>query len=110
MTRRFPASRSPLRAAIAVGVIATGVACGEETPSEYSAQNTDDFFAACTDATIDSVLHTRLCQCVIDELTTELDFEEFVELDEAMAAEPARPTASAIVDVVADCVIEVGDL
>ena len=84
--------------------------CGDDAPTDYSATTTDDFFAACTDATLDSVLHTRLCQCVIDELTAELDFTEFAELDAEMAAEPAPATSPIIIDAVADCVIEVGDL
>ncbi len=102
---------TPLARVAAVLLSAVLIAgCGEDAPTEYSAQNTDDFFAACTDATIDSVLHTRLCQCVIDELTSALDYAEFVDLDEAMRAEPAPPTSAQIIDVVADCVIEVGDL
>lgn len=101
----------PRRATVLVIVASALVAgCGDDAPTDYSATTTDDFFAACTDATLDSVLHTRLCQCVIDELTSELDYATFVELSDAMAAEPAPPTAPEIVDVVADCVIEVGDL
>lgn len=94
-----------------VGAVLLLGACGSDVPADYSAETTDDFFAACTEPVEDSILRTRLCQCVIDTIQVEIPYEEFVELDAELAVEEPRiATPPVLVDVIARCVIDEADL
>ncbi len=93
-----------------------GVAgCSEETQLDFVQDNADSFMAACTDTTEDALIQTELCQCVIDTAQVRLRFAEFDAFEASLTAEvaegePAPPLPPEIVEIVAECVIEVGEL
>ncbi len=86
------------------------VGCSPEVQTDYDAQNSDNFFAACTDPTIDDLIYTRLCQCVIEEVRSTVSYDRFVELDDLMVENPEGAVPDEVVDIVADCVISEAEL
>lgn len=66
--------------------------------------------AACVDGPVDGIYQQRVCLCVYDEVEATMAFERFLEINEALAdaENPALPED--LLEVVAGCVIEEGDL
>src|SRR5215212_412108 len=63
----------------------------EDPPSDYDARTEDDFMATCT-ADADSLGFTRaddFCQCAYDDIAARIDYDRFVEIDEALQADPS---------------------
>jgi hypothetical protein len=63
----------------------------EDPPSDYDARTEDDFMATCT-VDAESLGFTRaedFCQCAYDDITAEIDYDRFVEIDEALQADPS---------------------
>lgn len=85
-------------------------ACGTESPTEYSAENQEAFMAACVDGPVDGIYQQRVCLCVYEEAEAALPFERFLEINNQLssAEEPVLPDD--LVELVAQCVIEEGDL
>lgn len=104
----------PLRSCLRVlliGLFGLAVsACAPEPQTEYSQQTEDNFFAACTDPVNDSILHTRLCQCVYQRMRVVVPYGRLVVLDEEMVADPELRLQPELVELIADCVIQEGDL
>ena len=94
----------------ALVVLFTMAACSVEEPNEYSDENRDAFLAACTDEGIDGLYQLRVCQCAYDEAEATIPFERFREINDdlADAEEPTLPDD--MLDVLAVCIIEEGDL
>ncbi len=95
--------------------LATATACGSEPQLDFTQENTDSFLAACTTTPDDLLLHARICQCVIDTAEARLRFTEFEAFEDQLTAETAdgAPPAAlppAVVELVAECVIEEGGL
>lgn len=86
------------------------VSCGDEPPTDYTDQNRVDFLASCADPLTDQLMDIELCQCVFEAVQREIDFDRFVEIEELLAGTPAAPLPAEVVDLVADCVIELADL
>jgi hypothetical protein len=87
-----------------------GSACGADGPSEYSDENREAFLAACSDGESDGLYEQRVCRCAYDEAEATMSFERFREISDelAEAEEPALPED--MLDLLAGCVIEEGDL
>lgn len=97
-------------------IIATGAllaclaACGAEAPTEYSQENEDAFLAACSDAAIDGIFEQRVCRCVYQEAEATIAFDRFLEINEQLADAESPVLPDDLLDLIADCVIEEGDL
>lgn len=101
--------RSPLIVSLfAVTTLLAG--CGEETPTDYSAENREAFLAACVDDSVDGLFPQRICQCVYDEAESTIAFERFAEIEEQLSGNETTPLPDDLLDLVAHCVIEEGDL
>jgi len=94
----------------AVGLTIGLTACGGETPTEYSEANQEAFLAACVDDAVDGVYQQRVCRCVYDEARDAIAFERFLEINEALTDSEDAVLPDDLLDVVAACVIEEGDL
>ncbi len=102
-------SRSGLLAAAGLTAVLL-VSCGQETPTEYSSENQEAFMAACVDAEVDGIFQQRVCRCVYDEAVETIPFERFLEINEALEEAEAAALPEDLLDVVAGCAIEEGDL
>lgn len=91
-----------------LGLVVAG--CGTDTPSDYGAENREAFMAACVDGDTDGIFQQRVCQCVYDEAEATIPFERFVEIEDALTDDEEAALPDDLVDVVARCVIEEGDL
>ena len=63
----------------------------EDPPSDYDARTEDDFMATCT-ADADQLGFTRsddFCQCAYDDITAEIGYDDFVEIDAALSDDPS---------------------
>lgn len=96
---------------LAVGLLTFGVsACGAETPTEYSAENRDAFMAACVDGPVDGIYQQRVCLCVYEEAETNIPFERFLEIEDQLTDVENPDLPEDLLELVAQCVIEEGDL
>lgn len=109
---RLPARRSRIRSsalllALGLAVIAS---CGTDEATEYGDENREAFLAACTDGGSDGLYEQRVCQCVYDEAEASIPFERFREVNDELAdaEDPALPDE--LLDALAVCIIEEGDL
>ncbi len=98
-------------------VAASGLAagCSEEVQLDFVQDNADSFMAACTSTSDDSIIQAEICQCVIDKAQVRLRFSEFEAIEESLKVEvadgsPPPTLPPAMVEIVAECVIEVGEL
>ncbi|MEZ5230262.1 MAG: hypothetical protein R2710_27440 [Acidimicrobiales bacterium] len=97
----------------AAALVAAG--CSEEAQLDFQQENADGFMAGCASTTDDPVIQVELCQCVIDTAQVRLRFTEFEEMEAELKAEvpegePPPPLPPELVEIVAECVIEVGEL
>ena len=90
--------------------VLTLAGCAPEPQSEYTKETASNFFAGCTDPKSDSLLHTRLCQCVYQRMSVTIPYDRLAVLDAELAADPELRLPRDFVALVADCVIEEGDL
>ena len=110
-TVTFVRNRRVLVQLIAAATVALGLsACGTETATEYSAENQEAFMAACVDGPIDGVYQQRVCRCVYEEAQDTIPFERFLEINEELADVENSVLPEDLLDVIAGCVIEEGDL
>ena len=106
----------PTRQRRRVGAIVVGLltvvlgACSEPIQTEYTAQESENFFAACTVPVEDSILQGRLCQCVFERAQTQITYERFAEIDAALVADPLADLPPELTEIVAQCVIDEADL
>lgn len=110
MWTRSPLGRLRLASALCAAALLLAAGCGEDAPSDYSAENKDAFLAACTDAVGDDLLQQRVCLCVFEESSNEIPFERFVEIDDVFAGDPVAPLPDDLAALVARCVIDEADL
>ncbi len=100
---------------LAAAALLGATGCSEETQLDFVQDNADGFMAACTSTTDDTLLQTEICQCVIDTAQVRLRFSEFEAIEATLTVEvadgdPPPPLSPQIVEIVAECVIEVGEL
>lgn len=107
MTQRLRLSICVLAGIVASLVLA---ACGGEGPTEYSADNRDAFLAACLDADVDGLYQQRLCLCAYEEVEASIPFERFREINEQLENVDTAALPEDLLEVLASCVIEEGDL
>ncbi len=84
--------------------------CSPEPQTEYTKETASNFFAGCTDPKVDSLLQTRLCQCVYQRMNVSIPYERLAVLDGELAADPELRLPREFVSLIAECVIEEGDL
>lgn len=96
--------------AVVAAFVLWGSACGDDEATEYRDENRDAFLAACTDAGTDGLYEQRVCRCVYDEAEATIPFERFRQINDELAEadEPVLPEE--LLDVLAVCIIEEGDL
>lgn len=85
-------------------------ACSEEPPNDFTADTRSGFMAACSVPLEDSRLVSDICQCVFEETQAEVLFDRFAEIDQELKENPEQPLSDEITGIIADCVIEEGDL
>lgn len=90
-------------------------ACGSSPQEEFLVENTDSFMAACTQVPNDPLMHTEICQCVIDRAQVVLSYPEFESFEAALLVEPEQGQAEPeldpeMLDLIAECVIKVARL
>lgn len=85
-------------------------ACAPEAATEYSTDTDENFFAACTDPTADPDLQTRLCQCIYQRIQIAVPYERLSVLDDELVFDPELQLAPELVEVLAACVIQEGEL
>lgn len=96
-----------------LGLLALGAltaACSEEAPTGFTVDNETGFLAACTDLLEDDPLVSGICQCVIQRTEAELPFARFAAIDAELLNSPDGDLPPEITDIVAECVIDEGDL
>lgn len=99
-----------------IGVISSSLllvvlaGCGTETPTEFSVENQEAFMASCVDAEVDGIYQQRVCLCVYQEAESTIAFERFLEINNQLedAEDPSLPDD--LLELVAQCAIEEGDL
>ena len=102
-----------LRTRLVAGLVSVtlwGSACGVEEPTEYSDENRDAFLAACVDGETDGLYEQRVCRCVYDEAEATIPFERFREINDQLAEADDVVLPEDLLEVLAICVIEEGDL
>jgi hypothetical protein len=80
----------------------------EDPPSDYDARTEDDFMATCT-ADADSLGFSRsddFCQCAYDDITAEIDYDDYLEIDAALQDDPSA-VPEAIDRIRTTCYVEV---
>jgi hypothetical protein len=92
---------------VLVGLLAVG--CGRPAPQDYTDQTRAELMAACQ-AEHDPPLVGDICACVYRSLQVEVAYERFQEIDRELRLEPHAPLPDDVVDLLAECIIEVGNL
>lgn len=103
-------SRSVRLVAGLTSICLSVAACGGEEPTDYSDQNRDAFLAACVDAETDGLYEQRVCQCAYDEAAATIPFERFREINDTLADADPPVLPEDLLEVIAVCIIEEGDL
>ena len=85
-------------------------ACAPEPQVEYTLETETNFLAGCISPASDSGLHVRLCQCVNERMRVVIPYERLKVLDDEMLADPELKLQPEFVELIADCVIEEGEL
>ena len=93
---------------LAIGALLVG--CGTETPIEYGVENRESFLAACVAESVDGIFQQRVCQCVYDEAEAVMPFDRFAEIEDQLREDGTAPLPDDLLDLIARCVIEEGDL
>ncbi len=93
---------------VASGLLAA--ACTEEVPTDFNADTRTGFMAACSRPLDDPRLISGICQCVFDETQVEITFDEFVAADQRLVADQEQPLSDELNEIIADCIVEEGDL
>ncbi len=101
--------------AVLVAMAGLATSCSDDVQLDFVQDNADSFMAACTSTTDDLVIQSEICQCVIDTAQVRLRFSEFDAIEASLTADvpegaPAPTLPPEIVEIVAECVIEVGEL
>ncbi len=102
--------RTRILAVIATTAVFALASCGDEIPTDYTAETRDGFFAACLQTPEDNFLQARLCQCVFDAAALEIPYERFAEIDAELTLNPLAPLPEELTSIMAQCVIDEADL
>ena len=90
--------------------VVTLAACSADTQTEFTVDNESGFMAACTAAIEDSRLVSGICQCVFEQTEAQIPFAEFSATDDELVESPDLALPQEITDIIAQCVIEEGEL
>ncbi|MEM7323021.1 MAG: hypothetical protein AAF531_08045 [Actinomycetota bacterium] len=101
-------TRGALLGSLLIAVLLVG--CSEEDPTGFTVDNETGFLAACTAPLEDDRLVSDICQCVIQRTEAEIEFSRFSAIDADLLEAPDGELPQEITDIVAECVIEEGDL
>jgi hypothetical protein len=100
-----------LRSATVVAVLLVAVlglsGCGEE---QADVDFTEDFLTACSDPLDDPRLVGDICQCVFERSQRAFGIERWQAIDEEMKVDADAGLPDELVELLADCIIEEGDL
>lgn len=112
---RRPVGRATGRMALPLAVILAAVglsaaACTEEVPTDFNADTRTGFMAACSLPLEDQRLINSICQCVFDRTQVEITFDEFVSTDQQLVADQTMPLSDELNGIIADCIVEEGNL
>jgi predicted small lipoprotein YifL len=99
------------RSAVAsIAVVAWALAaCGVDEPAEFTDNTRTNVLAACVDDE-DPAMVGDICACAYRTMRTRLSFERFEEVDRQLRTDLIQPLPRDVVAILAECVIEVGDL
>lgn len=86
------------------------VGCSGDAQTDFTVDNESGFMAACTTAIEDSRLVSGICQCVFEQTEAQIPFAEFSATEEELVGSPDLELPQEITDIIADCVIEEGEL
>ena len=75
-----------------------GAGCSDSR-RDYSADTEGAFMEACT---VDQAQPAPVCKCTYDEITRQIPFDRYVELDEELQADP-NEVPDDVIRIVADC-------
>jgi hypothetical protein len=92
-----------------VVLLAVLAGCGSEAPAEYSDETRANVLASCADDT-DGALTGDVCACAYRSIRTRLPYERFAEIDQDLRARPGSPLPDDVLELVAGCIVEVGEL
>jgi hypothetical protein len=84
-------------------------ACGSDGPSDYSEETRSNVLTPCATDT-DRPIVGDVCACAYRSIRTRIPYERFEEIDEQLRSSPDAPLPDDLLSVIADCVIEVGEL
>lgn len=100
-----------------IGIVAFGLglllglaACSTDAQTEFTVDNESGFMAACTAAIEDTRLVSGICQCVFEQTEAQIPFAEFSATDDELVESPDLELPQEITDIIAQCVIEEGEL
>ncbi|MGI9598405.1 MAG: hypothetical protein ACR2QK_19730 [Acidimicrobiales bacterium] len=101
--------RLPMAAAMVVLGLLTA-ACGDDPPTDFTADTRTGFMAACSVPLDDSRLVSDICQCVFEQTQNEIPFTRFSATDRQLKEDPERVLSAEINGIIADCIIEEAEL
>ena len=93
-----------------IAIPLTAAACSQEEPQEFTNDNRDGFLAACTEQLEDTRLTSAICQCVFDESQVRIPFVRFTTIERELQEDRERELPEELVDIIAQCVIDEGEL
>lgn len=97
-----------LRVVAMVGVLLVG-GCGSDPPADYSDENRTNVLAACASDT-DRPIVADVCACTYRSIRTRLPYERFAEIDAELGGRPGAALPPDVLELMAECIIEVGEL
>ena len=86
-------------------------ACGSDTDqTNYNAANRDAFLAACTDSSLDDRLVRNVCECVYEQIESNMEFEELEALEGSLQLDALRSLPDDVAEYVAECFVAEAEL
>lgn len=83
--------------------------CGEGPPAAYTDETRSNVLAPCH-AETDPAMVGDVCACTYRSIRTGVPFDRFRQIDQQLREDPTAPLPDDLVELLADCVIEVADL
>lgn len=90
-------------------LLAVTVACGEDEPTQYSGNTRTNLMVTC-EAEGDLPMVGDVCACTYRSIRTRLPFARFRQVDQELRNDPEAPLPDDVLELLAECVVEVGDL
>ena len=114
MTAPVAPSRRRYRPAVRLAPTAVLLAvaltsCGSEGPGDYSDETRSNVLAACVGDT-DRPIVGDVCTCAYRAIRTTLPYERFDEIDRHLRERSDAPLPDEVLELIADCIVEVGEL